>query len=181
MQLTFRLWTTADYWSIRTVKMRNECMEWDFWVYYYLQLADSLKSILQNILYVSFKNNGLMNEKVHEDGKMAAKIPITLCWATIHDNILWIRRWHNQCQHSVKDVASCIMGDLSGNLLWRFIHEVMAGIIGKKESDTLPAPFGYWAWTVRHQMWILNTRKFNCDLIVTIYDGTIGLLYRKIW
>jgi len=49
MQLTSVLHTTPAQWANLTVKMNIDWMEWDFWVYYYLQLADTLKYILNDI------------------------------------------------------------------------------------------------------------------------------------
>jgi len=49
MQLTSILQTTAANWANLAVKMSIDRMEWDFWVYYYLQLADNLKYILMDI------------------------------------------------------------------------------------------------------------------------------------
>ena len=46
----------------------------------------------------------------------------------------------NDCQQSVNDFWSCILGNLSGDWLQIFIKEVLAIFIGKRESDILPAP-----------------------------------------
>jgi len=83
-----------------------------------------------------------MNEKVYEDDKKAAKTPKMPYYAKSDDNILWIRQWHNECQHSVNDFWPCTMGNLSGDWLQPFINEKLAGYIGKRESDKLPA----WFW-----------------------------------
>jgi len=49
MQLTSILQTTAAYWANLPVKMSIDRMELDFWVYYYLQLADTLNYISNDI------------------------------------------------------------------------------------------------------------------------------------
>jgi len=49
MQLTTILKMTAAYCANLTVKMSNHGMQWNFWVYYYLQLADTLKSLLKDL------------------------------------------------------------------------------------------------------------------------------------
>jgi len=46
MQLTSILQMTAAYWANLTVMMSIDRLEQDFWVYYYLQLVDTLKYIL---------------------------------------------------------------------------------------------------------------------------------------
>jgi len=55
MQLTSILQTTAAYWANLTVKLSIDQMEQDFWVYYYLQLADTLKYIWKNIFICIIK------------------------------------------------------------------------------------------------------------------------------
>jgi len=47
----------------------------------------------------------------------------------------------NETQQSVNNFWSCIMGNLSGAWLQTFINEVLAALIGKRESHMLPAPF----------------------------------------
>jgi len=82
-----------------------------------------------------------MKEKVHEDGTKAAKPPSMIHYAKLNQNILWICPWQNEGQQSINEFWSCILGNLSGNLLRPFIHELLAGFIAKGESDTLPTPF----------------------------------------
>ena len=55
MKLTSILQTTAAYWANLTVKMSIDRMEQDFWVYYYLQLADTLKYILMDMFICIIK------------------------------------------------------------------------------------------------------------------------------
>jgi len=55
MQLTSIVQTTAAYWAYLTVKMSIDRMERDFWVYYYLQLADTLKYILNDTVICIIK------------------------------------------------------------------------------------------------------------------------------
>jgi len=55
MQLTSIVQTTAAYWANLTVKMSIDRMERDFWVYYYLQLADTLKYILNDTVICIIK------------------------------------------------------------------------------------------------------------------------------
>jgi len=47
-------------------------------------------------------------------------------------------------QQSINDSWSCILGYLGGNLLQIVINEVLAALIGKRESQMLPAPS--WKW-----------------------------------
>jgi len=55
MQLTSILWTTAANGANLTVKMSIDRMKQDCWVYYYLQLADTLKYILKDIFICIIK------------------------------------------------------------------------------------------------------------------------------
>jgi len=55
MQLTSILQTTAAIWANMTVKMSIDRMEWDCWVYYYPQLAGTLKYILKDIFICIIK------------------------------------------------------------------------------------------------------------------------------
>jgi len=55
MQLTSILQPTAANWANVTVKMSIDRMERDFWVYYYPQLADTLKYILKDIFICIIK------------------------------------------------------------------------------------------------------------------------------
>jgi len=55
MQLTSVLQTTAVNWANLTVKMSIDRMKQDFWVYYCLQLADTLNYILKNIFVCIIK------------------------------------------------------------------------------------------------------------------------------
>jgi len=55
MQLTSILQTTAANWANMPMKMSIDRMKGDFGVYYYLQLADTLKYILKDILICIIK------------------------------------------------------------------------------------------------------------------------------
>ena len=54
-QLKSILQTTAAHWANLTVKMSIDRLERDFWVYHYLQLADTLKYILKDIFICIIK------------------------------------------------------------------------------------------------------------------------------
>jgi len=82
-----------------------------------------------------------MKEKVHEDGTMAAKTPLMIYQVKLNDSMLWIRAWQNEHQRSVNNFCSCIIGNLHRDWLRPFINVVLAGIIGKRATLTLPAPF----------------------------------------
>jgi len=82
-----------------------------------------------------------MNEKVYEDGTKAAKTPLMIYYAKIYDNILWICSWQDDHQRSVNDFGTSIIGNLRGNQLRPCIFAVLAGVIIKTDSLTLPAPF----------------------------------------
>ena len=55
MQLMSILQTTVAYWVNRTVKMSIDRMERYFSMYYYLQVADTLKYIFQDIFICIIK------------------------------------------------------------------------------------------------------------------------------
>jgi len=55
MQLTSILQTTAPKWANLTVNMSIDRMKQDFWVYYCLQLADTLKYILYDMFICIIK------------------------------------------------------------------------------------------------------------------------------
>jgi len=78
MQLTSILQMTAAYWENPTVKMSIDGMEQDFWVYYYLQLADTLMYILKDIFICIIK------EQCSDEGEST-----------------W--RWYKGCQNSIND------------------------------------------------------------------------------
>jgi len=141
MQLTSILQTTAANWANLTVKMTIDQMKQDLWVYYYLQLADTLMYILKDIFISIIKEQCLMKEKVYEDGTKAAKTLLMIYYAKINDNILWICPWQNERQRSFYNFWSCIVGNLLGDRLRPFINTVLAGFIGNRASLTLTAPF----------------------------------------
>jgi len=55
MQLTSILKTRAACWANLQVTMTNDRKEWDFGVYYYLQLVDSVMYILKDIFMCIIK------------------------------------------------------------------------------------------------------------------------------
>jgi len=55
MQLTFILKTRAAYWANLQVMTTIDREEWDFGVYYYLQLANTVKYILKDIFICIIK------------------------------------------------------------------------------------------------------------------------------
>jgi len=59
MQLKTILQTRAAYWANLGVKMSIDRKECDFWVYHYLQLADTLKYILNEIFICIIKEQFL--------------------------------------------------------------------------------------------------------------------------
>jgi len=79
MQLTSMLQTTAAYLANLTVKMSIDGMDRDFWVYDYLQLADTLKYILKNIFICIIK------EQCSDEGEST-----------------W--RWYKGCQNTINDI-----------------------------------------------------------------------------
>jgi len=85
MQLTSSLQMTAAYWANLTVNTRIYEMELDIWVYWYPQLAVTLKFISRNKVYVLLKKNVVMKEKLHEDSTNAAKTPLLIYNAKIDD------------------------------------------------------------------------------------------------
>jgi len=79
MQLTSILQTTAGNWANLTVKLSIDQMERDFLVYYYLQLADTLKYILKNIFICIIK------EQCSDEREST-----------------W--RWYKGCQNTINDI-----------------------------------------------------------------------------
>jgi len=190
MQLTSIWQMTAAYWANLTVRMSIDRMEWDCWVYYYLQLADTLKYILQGIFICIIEEQcidegestwrrykGCQNT-IHDilvqikwwdivDTPMAKGVSMERRWflvlhhwlsawrtvVAIHQcDIGWLSRQkrepHTPCpilNMRVNDFWSCIIGNLNVDWLRPFINVVLAGFIGKRESNTLPAPFWIWA------------------------------------
>jgi len=55
MQLTFIFQIRAAYWVNLEVRMSIEWKEQDVWVYYYLQLADTVNCILNDIFICIIK------------------------------------------------------------------------------------------------------------------------------
>jgi len=80
MQLTSILQMTAANWANLTVKMSIDRMKRDFWVYYYLQLADTLKYILKNISICIIKEQCFDEE-----------------------DSIW--RWYKGCQNTINDIV----------------------------------------------------------------------------
>ena len=83
IQLTSILQTTAAYWVNLTVKMSIDRMERAFWVYYYLQLVDTLKYILKDIFICIIK------EQCSDEGETT-----------------W--RWYKGSQHPTNDLLGQI-------------------------------------------------------------------------
>jgi len=85
MQLTSILQTTEANWANLTVKMSIDWMKRDFWVYYYLQLADTLKFILKDIVICIIK------EQCSDEGESIWR-RYKSCQNTIN-NILRQNKW----------------------------------------------------------------------------------------
>jgi len=83
MQLTSILLMTAANRGNMTVKMSIDRMEQEFWVYYYLQLADTLKHILKDIFICNIK------EQCIYEGEST-----------------W--RWYKGCQNTINDTLGQI-------------------------------------------------------------------------
>jgi len=79
MQLTSILQTTAANWANLTVKMSIDQMKSDCWVYYYPQLAATLKYILKDIFICIIK------EQCFDEGES-----------------IW--RWYKGCQNTINDI-----------------------------------------------------------------------------
>jgi hypothetical protein len=47
----------------------------------------------------------------------------------------------NKCQHSLKDLKSCMLGNVSGDWMQTMIYEVLAAFIGERGSDILCGKF----------------------------------------
>jgi len=83
MQLTSILQLTAANWANLTVKLGIDRMKWDFRVYYYLQLADTIKYILKDIFICIIK------EQCIDEGEST-----------------W--RWYKGCQNTINDILGQI-------------------------------------------------------------------------
>jgi len=73
MQLTSIVQMRVAYWANHQVVMSIDRQKRNFWVYYYLQLADTLKYISKGIFICIIK--------VHEDDRKAAKTPWKIQYA----------------------------------------------------------------------------------------------------
>ena len=83
MQLTSILLITAATWANLTVKMSIDRIKQELWVYYYLQLADTLKYILKDIFI------RIIKEQCSEEGEST-----------------W--RWYEGCQNTINDILGQI-------------------------------------------------------------------------
>jgi len=83
MQLTFILQMTAANWANLTVTMSIDWMKRDFWVYYYVQLADTLMYILRDIFICIIKEQSI------DEGEST-----------------WRR--YNGCQNTINDISGQI-------------------------------------------------------------------------
>ena len=82
-----------------------------------------------------------MKEKVQEDSTMAAETPFMLYGGKLHENVLCIHPSQNELQSNINNFSSFIRGNLSGHWFWVFINVALAGFIGDRQCDMLPAPF----------------------------------------
>jgi len=82
----------------------------------------------------------VIKKKVNENARKAAKSTQMRDYTKSNDCILWIHTWQNECQWSVNDTWSFILGHPVGDRLQIVINTVFAAFIGKRESETLPAP-----------------------------------------
>lgn len=83
----------------------------------------------------------IFHVKVYEDSKKAAKTPSTIYIATLNDDILLIRPWLYKHQWSVNNCLSYTKGNQRDDWLWPLVDEVLAGVMGERQSNMLPAPF----------------------------------------
>ena len=91
-------------------------------------------------LYVLLKNNRVIKRKVNKNARMAAKSMGMIDYTKSDNCIRWIHPCQKERQRSVNDSWSCILGNLGGDRLQIVINEVLAAVIGKRESQTLPGP-----------------------------------------
>jgi len=83
MQLISIFQTTPDNWADLTVKMSNDSMKWNIWVYYYLQLVDILMYLLMDIFICITKEQSI------DKGEST-----------------W--RWYKGCQNTINDISAQI-------------------------------------------------------------------------
>jgi len=83
----------------------------------------------------------------------------------------------NECQLSVNDCWWCILGNLGGDRLYRVINRVLAPWIGKRESETLPAPCWKWASTECQRLLPFHHDSSQCDVAIMVYIPRIDCFY----
>jgi len=80
--------------------------------YYYLLSVDTLKYISKDIyLYAQFKNNVVINDNMHEEDRMTAKIQLLMFYAKVNGCIMLIRLWQNEHHQSVNNYLFCKSGN----------------------------------------------------------------------
>jgi len=87
MQLTSILQMTPAYWANLRVRTSIDRMEWDVWMYYYLQLADTLKYIFKDIFLCIIK------EQCSDEWDSTWR-QYKGCQNTINDLLGQIKWWH---------------------------------------------------------------------------------------
>ena len=100
-------------------------------MYYYVQLANTLKYILKDISYALLKKYVVMKEKVHKDNTKVAKTRSTMYYAEWNDYILQIHKGQNDHQLSITDFEYSVLDNLSGDWLQTFVNKLFAAFIGK--------------------------------------------------
>jgi len=85
--------------------------------------------------------------------------------------------FQHECQQSVNDLWSCKYGDSQVTWSLLCITDVLAACIGKRDSNTVTAPFLAWASMERQRFVVLWVRYFTSDLVVVMHNGRIGCFY----
>jgi len=86
----------------------------------------------------------------------------------------------NECQRSLNNRPSCILGHLMGNRLQTVRKELLAAFRGKTDTDTFPAPSGKWVLMEHQQFLVLYLWYYVLLIIPSIHKQQHRSLYRKI-
>ena len=121
----------------------------------------------------------MINEKVNENNRKAARTMWMIYYAKSNDCILQICPWQNECQWSVNKSKSCNWGNYKLNWSWLYVIEALAAFIGNNTSDTLHTASWKWAST-KHQRFLgLHPAQSDRRWVADSHKGIIGHLHTK--
>ena len=111
----------------------------------------------------------MIQKKVDENTRKAARTMWIMDYTKSNDCILWIHLWQNEHQHSVNDSWLYILGNLGDDRLQIVINIVLVAFIGKRESEMLPALSWIWVSMECHQLLAFHHRYSQRDLAFMVY------------